>query len=53
MQLHFTGIDLRVTDGGEWYCFEVNPAPAFSYYEKHTGQRIAAAVAHFLARFEM
>jgi glutathione synthase/RimK-type ligase-like ATP-grasp enzyme len=43
------GIDLRVTDGGEVYCFEVNPSPGFTYYEQATGQPIAAAIAELLA----
>ena len=46
--LPVAGIDLRVTPAGEWYCFEVNPSPAFSYYESATGQPIAAAVAGLL-----
>ena len=48
--LPFAGIDLRVSDSGRIVCFEVNPSPAFSYYESHTGQPIAAAVARFLSR---
>jgi glutathione synthase/RimK-type ligase-like ATP-grasp enzyme len=47
--LAFAGIDLKLTPRGEVYCFEVNPSPAFSYYEAHTGQPIARAVAHYLA----
>jgi hypothetical protein len=43
--LPVAGVDLRVTPHGEWFCFEVNPSPAFSYYEAGTGQPIAAAVA--------
>lgn len=35
------GIDLRRSLDGRWYCFEVNPTPAFAYYEQFTGQRIA------------
>jgi hypothetical protein len=46
--LPFTGIDLRVTPGGRVVCFEVNPCPGFSYYESHTGQPIANAVARYL-----
>jgi hypothetical protein len=30
------------------YCFEVNPSPAYSYYESHTGQPISAALARYL-----
>jgi hypothetical protein len=47
--LAVAGIDLRVTPEGTWYCFEVNPSPAFSYYEQATGQPIARAVACLLA----
>lgn len=46
--LAFAGIDLRRTTNGLVYCFEVNPCPAFSYYEANTGQPIAAAVARYL-----
>ena len=34
--LEFAGIDLKVTPDNEVYCFEVNPCPAFSYYENNT-----------------
>ncbi|WP_318306691.1 ATP-grasp domain-containing protein [Amycolatopsis solani] len=47
--LPVAGIDLRRTPDGEWYCFEVNPSPGFTYYESKTGQPIAAAVAGLLA----
>jgi hypothetical protein len=46
--LALTGIDLKQTPEGEWYCFEVNPAPAFAYYEKQTGQPISAALVEML-----
>jgi glutathione synthase/RimK-type ligase-like ATP-grasp enzyme len=46
--LPLTGIDLRMADDGSVVCFEANPSPAFSYYESHTGQPIAAAVARYL-----
>jgi hypothetical protein len=48
--LDFAGIDLKLTPDGEVYCFEVNPSPAYSYFEAHTGQPIAAAVARHLMR---
>jgi glutathione synthase/RimK-type ligase-like ATP-grasp enzyme len=48
MGLLVSGVDLSVDAGGAWYCFEVNPAPGFTYYEDHTGQPIAAAVADLL-----
>jgi glutathione synthase/RimK-type ligase-like ATP-grasp enzyme len=47
--LAFAGIDLKITPSGEVFCFEVNPSPAFSFYEANTGQPIAAAVARYLA----
>lgn len=47
--LEFAGIDLKITPNDDVYCFEVNPCPAFSYYENNTGQPIAAAVARHLA----
>lgn len=47
--LPLAGLDLRRTPEGEWYCFEVNPSPCFTYYENHTGLPIGAAVAAFLA----
>lgn len=49
MQLHLAGIDMRRTPAGEWFCFEVNPSPAFTYYEEATGQPIADAVAGLLS----
>ena len=47
--LEFSGIDLRITPDGEAVCFEVNPSPAFSYYEQAAGVPIAAALARRLA----
>lgn len=49
LELPFAGIDLKVTPDGRVFCFEVNPSPAFSYYEANTGQPIARAVAQYLA----
>ena len=47
--LDFAGVDLKLAPDGRAYCFEVNPSPAFSYYEANTGQPIAQAVARYLA----
>ncbi|HEX2079627.1 MAG TPA: hypothetical protein VHG08_18010 [Longimicrobium sp.] len=47
--LAFAGVDLKLTPDGRVFCFEVNPSPAFSYYESHTAQPIARAVAAYLA----
>ena len=49
LDLPFAGIDLKLTPAGQTFCFEVNPSPAFSYYESHTGQPISAALARYLA----
>lgn len=49
MGLRLAGVDLRRTEAGEWFCFEVNPSPAFSYYEGRTGQPIASAIADVLS----
>ena len=46
--LPVAGIDLRCRTDGRWCCFEVNPSPAFTYYEHVTGQPIARAVATLL-----
>jgi glutathione synthase/RimK-type ligase-like ATP-grasp enzyme len=49
LDLPFAGIDLRIAESSnEVWCFEANPCPGFSYYESHTGQPIAAAVARYL-----
>jgi hypothetical protein len=47
--LAFSGIDLRRTPDGRWYCFEVNPSPGFTYYQDATEQGIDDAVARLLA----
>jgi glutathione synthase/RimK-type ligase-like ATP-grasp enzyme len=49
MGLHLSGVDLRQREDGRWYCFEVNPSPAFAYFQKGSGQDIASAVARLLA----
>src|SRR5947209_13713875 len=44
------GIDLRRAPEDEWYCFEVNPSPAFTYSEEATGQPMAVAIAALLMK---
>jgi glutathione synthase/RimK-type ligase-like ATP-grasp enzyme len=46
--LLFCGIDLRLAVDGRWVCFEVNPSPAFTYYQDATGAPIGAALAGLL-----
>ena len=47
--LAFAGIDLKITPDDRVFCFEVNPCPAYSYYQANTGQPIAGALAKYLA----
>jgi len=47
--LRLAGIDLRRATDGTWFCFEVNPSPCFTYYERATGQPMTRAVAALLA----
>lgn len=49
-QLPLAGIDLRRAAEGEWYCFEINPSPAFTFYQHATGAPIDAAIARLLAQ---
>jgi hypothetical protein len=48
LELPFAGIDLRLAATGEATCFEVNPSPAYSYYELGSGQPISRALARYL-----
>ncbi|HEX8858704.1 MAG TPA: RimK domain-containing protein ATP-grasp [Actinomycetes bacterium] len=48
MGLHVAGIDLRLRPDGAWVCFEVNPSPAFSFYQEATEDPIDEAVAELL-----
>jgi glutathione synthase/RimK-type ligase-like ATP-grasp enzyme len=48
MDLLLAGIDLRRTPDGRWVCFEVNPSPAFPYYDREVPGRIEAAIAALL-----
>ena len=47
-RLPLAGIDLRRTVDGQWYCFEINPSPGFTYYQNATGAPIDAAIARLL-----
>lgn len=48
MGLSVVGVDLRCRPDGRWYCFEVNPSPAFTYFQDATGYPIDEAIAHLL-----
>lgn len=49
LDLPLAGIDLRRTLEGRMVCFEVNPSPAFSFYQPGANQSIASCIAHYLA----
>jgi len=48
LDLPLAGIDLLRDGEGRWWCFEVNPSPAYSCFEEPTGLPIAAALARWL-----
>jgi glutathione synthase/RimK-type ligase-like ATP-grasp enzyme len=48
LKLPLCGIDLRLTPAGEWYCFEVNPSPAYSCFEGATETSMDSAIARLL-----
>jgi hypothetical protein len=49
LDLPFAGIDLKIEPSGRVVCFEVNPSPAFTFYESQTEQPISYALAKYLA----
>ena len=48
MGLPLSGIDLRRRPDGEYVCFEVNPMPAYTYFQSHTGLPIGEGLAEML-----
>jgi glutathione synthase/RimK-type ligase-like ATP-grasp enzyme len=46
--LLIAGIDLKRTEQGEYFCFEVNPSPGFLYYEHGASQPVSTALAELL-----
>ncbi|WP_373056546.1 RimK family alpha-L-glutamate ligase [Zunongwangia sp. H14] len=47
--MHFSGIDFKYHPKEEkYYCFEMNPSPAYSHYETNCRQNISAALAQYL-----
>ncbi len=47
--LSYAAIDLRLSESGEWFFLEVNPAGQWLFVERRTGQPITEAVARLLA----
>jgi glutathione synthase/RimK-type ligase-like ATP-grasp enzyme len=50
LELVMAGIDLRRTPDGQWFCFEANGSPGFTYYQGHSGQPIGDALVALLHR---
>jgi hypothetical protein len=48
MDLPLAGVDLRRRPDGRYVCFEVNPMPAYTYFEAQTGLPIRRALAELL-----
>ncbi|MEX1367993.1 MAG: RimK domain-containing protein ATP-grasp [Nannocystaceae bacterium] len=48
LELPVAGVDLRETPDGRWVCFEVNPSPGFTWYQRATGLPIAEAICDLL-----
>ena len=46
--LELSGVDLRRTPDGRYFCFEINPSPGFIFFERLTGQPVSEAVARRL-----
>jgi len=46
--LALAGVDLRRTPDGQWFCFEVNPSPGFTFYEPEDERPVADAIARLL-----
>lgn len=48
LDLPICGIDLRRQPNGQYACFEVNPLPGYTFYQRQTGQPIGEAIADFI-----
>lgn len=48
--LYLAGFDFKCTDAGEYYCLEMNPMPAFVFFESCLGGAISGAVVSMLTR---
>jgi hypothetical protein len=51
--LVFSGIDFKICEAtGDWYCFEINPTPGYSYYDRYLDGRIASALVTYLEQYD-
>ncbi len=48
LDLEFSGIDLIRTDDDEWYCFEVNTSPGYSWFEENAALPITKNLVNYL-----
>jgi len=48
LDLPLAGIDLMRDDEDQWWCFEVNPSPAYSCFQEPTGLPMAQALVRWL-----
>ncbi|CAN5118025.1 hypothetical protein BH09BAC4_BH09BAC4_17660 [soil metagenome] len=50
-QLHLPlcGIDLFHTESDEYFCFEVNPSPGYTYFQHEAGLPISEAIVRYLS----
>ena len=48
--LSLAGIDLRQTPDNEWFCFEVNTSPGYTFFEQAAGQTISYHLADYLTK---
>jgi hypothetical protein len=46
--LSIAGLDLMEGVDGRWYCFEANPSPGFTFFQRYTRQPIDRAIAELL-----
>ena len=52
LRLPLCGIDLKRTPASEYFCFEVNPSPGYSYFQEGSGVNIAQGIVRYLAASE-
>lgn len=50
LELPLCGIDLLRTHDDRWWCFEVNPSPAYSCFEEPTGLPVSRCLVRWLAK---
>ncbi|WP_165699405.1 ATP-grasp domain-containing protein [Hymenobacter jejuensis] len=48
LRLPLCGIDLFETEGGDFFCFEANPCPGYSYFQNEAGLPISDAIVRYL-----